>query len=161
MRKDWAANDTRPKHDQRRERPHGAAKSRPRPFGLRGSLPPLAVGNQISCFGRVHKSEQTVCNALRNTNHNEEGRPAVPILKAPPKRSKNESLQLRVSTEFKFKLQRYAEFLEATPSYVVIEALNRIFDKDRDFKAWLGEQPQTGNEMQSENNFIMETTRKS
>jgi hypothetical protein len=88
-------------------------------------------------------------------------RPAVPILKAPPKQSKNESLQLRVSTEFKFKLQRYAEFLEATPSYVVIEALNRIFDKDRDFKAWLGKQPQSDSEMQSESNFIMETTRKS
>lgn len=85
----------------------------------------------------------------------------MPLLKAPPKQSKNESLQLRVSTEFKFKLQRYAEFLEATPSYVVIEALNRIFDKDREFKAWLGKQPQSDNEMQSENNFIMETTTKS
>jgi hypothetical protein len=109
----------------------------------------------------VQNPEQTVCNALRNTNRNNERRPAVPILKAPPKRSKNESLQLRVSTEFKFRLQRYAEFLEATPSYVVIEALNRIFDKDRDFKAWLGKQPQSDNEMQSENDFIVETTRKS
>lgn len=85
----------------------------------------------------------------------------MPILKAPPKQLKNESLQLRVSTEFKHNLQRYAEFLEATPSYVVIEALSRIFDKDRDFKAWLAKQPQSDNEMQSENNFIMETTRKS
>ena len=85
----------------------------------------------------------------------------MPILKAPPKQSKNESLQLRVSTEFKFKLQRYAEFLEATPSYVVTEALNRIFDKDRDFKTWIGKQPKSDNEIQSENNFIMETTRKS
>jgi hypothetical protein len=59
----------------------------------------------------------------------------VPILKAPPKQPKNESLQLRVSTEFKHNLQRYAEFLGAIPSYVVIEALNRIFDKDRDFKS--------------------------
>ena len=85
----------------------------------------------------------------------------MPILKVPPKQSKNESLQLRVSTEFKFKLQRYAQFLEATPSYVVIEALNRIFDKDRDFKAWPGKQSQSDDNMQSENDFIMETTRKS
>jgi hypothetical protein len=161
MRKNWAANHTRPKHDQRRERPHGAAESRPGPFGLRGSLPPLAAPNRSSCLGRVQKSEQAVCNALRNANRNDERRPAVPILKAPPKQSKNESLQLRVSKEFKFKLQRYAEFLEATPSYVVIEALNRIFDKDRDFKTWLGKQPQSDNEIQSENDFIMETTRKS
>jgi hypothetical protein len=109
----------------------------------------------------VQKSEQTVCNALRNTNRNHERRPAVPILKAPPKQSKNEPLQLRVSTEFKFKLRRYAEFLEATPSYIVIEALNRIFDKDRDFKTWLGKQSQSDNDMQSENNSIMETARKS
>jgi len=61
----------------------------------------------------------------------------VPILKAPPKQSKNESLQLRVSTEFKSTLQRYADFLGATPSYVVMEALHRIFEKDRDFKEWL------------------------
>jgi hypothetical protein len=61
----------------------------------------------------------------------------VPILKAPPKQSKNESLQLRVSTEFKSSLQRYADFLGATPSYVVVEALHRIFEKDREFKAWL------------------------
>lgn len=85
----------------------------------------------------------------------------MPILKAPPKQSKNESLQLRVPTEFKHKLQRYAQFLEATPSYVVTEALTRIFDKDRDFKAWLAKEPQSDNEMQFENNFIMETIRKS
>ena len=85
----------------------------------------------------------------------------MPILKASPKQSKNESLQLRVSTEFKFKLQRYAEFLEATPSYVVIEALNRIFDKDREFKAWLEQHPDSTSAIQTENNSIMETTRKS
>lgn len=61
----------------------------------------------------------------------------MPILKAPPKQSKNKSLQLRVSTEFKSTLQRYADFLGATPSYVVMEALHRIFEKDREFKAWL------------------------
>lgn len=61
----------------------------------------------------------------------------MPILKAPPIQPKNETLQLRVSTELKQKLQHYAEFLVATPSYVVIEALNRIFDKDREFNTWL------------------------
>lgn len=85
----------------------------------------------------------------------------MPILKAPPKQSKNESLQLRVSTEFKFKLQRYAQFLEATPSYVVIEALNRIFDKDRDFKAWIEHHEDSTSEIHTENNSTMEMTRKS
>ena len=64
----------------------------------------------------------------------------MPILKAPPKQAKNESLQLRVPTEFKCNLQCYADFLEASPSYVVVEALNRIFEKDREFRAWLEQQ---------------------
>ena len=85
----------------------------------------------------------------------------MPILKAPPKQSKNESLQLRVSAEFKRNLQRYAEFLEATPSYVVIEALDRIFDKDRDFKTWLERHRDSISEMHTQNNSTMETTRKS
>ena len=84
----------------------------------------------------------------------------MPILKAPPKQSKNESLQLRVSTEFNSTLQRYAEFLEATPSYVVIEALNRIFDKDRDFKTWLVQHAASSSEAQIEMNSTMEAIRK-
>jgi hypothetical protein len=40
-----------------RERPHRAAKSRPDPFGLRGSLPPLAAGTRSSCFGRAARRE--------------------------------------------------------------------------------------------------------
>lgn len=84
----------------------------------------------------------------------------MPILKAPPKQSKNESLQLRVSTEFKQKLQRYAEFLNATPSYVVIEALDRIFRKDHEFRAWLEQHPESSNQTQTENNSAMEAIRK-
>ena len=85
----------------------------------------------------------------------------MPILKAPPKQPRNESLQLRVSTEFKCNLQRYAQFLEATPSYVVIEALNRIFDKDRDFKAWMDQQPASLSAIQTESNSAKETIKKS
>jgi hypothetical protein len=64
----------------------------------------------------------------------------LPILKAPPKQAKNESLQLRVPTEFKCNLQRYADFLETSPSYVVVEALTHVFERDREFKAWLQQQ---------------------
>jgi len=79
----------------------------------------------------------------------------VPILKPPPKQSRNESLQLRVSAEFKYKLQRYAQFLEATPSYVVTEALNRIFDKDHEFKTWLEQHTGITREAQIEVNSTM------
>lgn len=83
------------------------------------------------------------------------------ILKAPPKQSKNESLQLRVSAEFKRNLQRYAEFLSATPSYVVIEALNRIFDKDREFRAWLDQRLENAPATQPESNPLTERTKNS
>ena len=85
----------------------------------------------------------------------------MPILKAPPRQSKNESLQLRVSTEFKQTLQSYAEFLKATPSYVVTEALDRIFRKDHEFRAWLEQHPKAVTVNQTENKSAMEMTSKS
>lgn len=65
----------------------------------------------------------------------------MPILKAPPAQPKNETIQLRVSQEMKLRLARYAEFIQASTSYVVVEALNRIFDKDHEFKTWLERHP--------------------
>ena len=84
----------------------------------------------------------------------------MPILKAPPKQPKNESLQLRVSIEFKLQLQHYSEFLGATPSYVVIEALNRLFEKDRDFKTWLEQHNDTVDEPPTQATFVTETIKK-
>jgi len=84
----------------------------------------------------------------------------LPILKVPRKQAKNESLQLRVSTEFKLKLQHYSEFLGATPSYVVIEALNRIFEKDRDFKTWLEQHTDTVDELPTEATFVTEISKR-
>ncbi|MGO9590714.1 MAG: hypothetical protein ACLP3K_11810 [Candidatus Acidiferrales bacterium] len=84
----------------------------------------------------------------------------MPLLKAPPKQPRNESLQLRVSTEFKLRLLRYSEFLGATPSYVVIEALNRLFNKDRDFKAWLEQHANAVGEPPTETDFAMQSDKK-
>jgi hypothetical protein len=56
------------------------------------------------------------------------------ILKAPPAQPKNETLQLRVSQDLKFKLMRYAEFIHANASYVVTAALERLFRKDAEFQ---------------------------
>jgi hypothetical protein len=85
----------------------------------------------------------------------------VPILKAPPKQTKNESLQLRVSVEFKLNLQRYAEFLKATPSYVVTVALDRVFRKDHEFRTWLEQHPRTEQTNGTNNKSGAETTSKS
>jgi predicted transcriptional regulator len=61
----------------------------------------------------------------------------MPILKAPPVQPKNETLQLRVSQDLKFKLARYAEFIRANTSYVVTAALERLFRKDAEFQEFV------------------------
>lgn len=70
----------------------------------------------------------------------------MPILKAPPIQPKNETLQLRVSQDLKFRLLCYADFLHASASYVVGEALERLFRKDAEFQEYLAthKPPQAG-----------------
>ena len=69
------------------------------------------------------------------------------ILKAPPAEPKNETLQLRVSQDLKFRLMRYAEFIHANASYVVAAALERLFRKDAEFQKYLASYrpPESGN----------------
>ncbi|MGI0086291.1 MAG: hypothetical protein ACREBQ_14525, partial [Nitrososphaerales archaeon] len=73
---------------------------------------------------------------------------------------KNETIQLRVSQDLKYRLTRYAEFIHATTSYVMSEALNRVFEKDRDFKAWLEEHSNAAGDSQTEVDSTMETTKR-
>lgn len=61
----------------------------------------------------------------------------MPILKAPPAQLRNETLQLRMSQDLKFKLMRYAEFIHANASYVVSATLERLFNKDAEFQEYL------------------------
>jgi len=60
----------------------------------------------------------------------------LPILKAPPKQPKAVTVQARVEETVKTQLERYAEFIDASPSYVITEALKLLFRKDDDFKRW-------------------------
>ena len=60
----------------------------------------------------------------------------MPVLKAPPKRPKTASLQLRIEEEVRQKLDHYAEFIGASSSYVVTEALKLLFKRDEEFKHW-------------------------
>ena len=59
------------------------------------------------------------------------------FLKAPPQQPKNETVQLRLSQIVKFRLARYAEFIHASPSYIVTEMLERFFRKDIEFQKYL------------------------
>ena len=60
----------------------------------------------------------------------------MPILKAPPKQPKTVTVQARVEESVKSQLERYAEFIDASPSYVITEALKLLFRKDDDFRRW-------------------------
>jgi predicted transcriptional regulator len=76
----------------------------------------------------------------------------MPILKAPPVQPKNETLQLRVSQDLKFRLMRYAEFIHANASYVISAALERLFNKDAEFQEYLAtwRPSQAGNHSEGE-----------
>lgn len=60
----------------------------------------------------------------------------MPILKSPPKQPKAITVQARVEESIKAQLELYAEFIDASPSYVITEALKLLFRKDEDFRRW-------------------------
>jgi hypothetical protein len=66
--------------------------------------------------------------------------------KAPSKQPKTTNLQVRLEEDVRRNLDRYAEFLDANPSYVVSEALKFLFRKDGEFKRWADAYRQTTND---------------
>jgi predicted transcriptional regulator len=66
----------------------------------------------------------------------------MPLVKPPSKQPKTTNVQVRLEEEVKLNLNRYAEFLDASPSYVVSEALKLLCRKDREFQNWLSKHPQ-------------------
>ena len=82
------------------------------------------------------------------------------ILKSPPRPPKNETLQIRVEEEIRAKLHKYAEFIDSSESYVVSEALRLLFRKDDEFKVWLDEQPQNGDQPQNGAASLFQTAKK-
>jgi hypothetical protein len=64
---------------------------------------------------------------------------SLSLVKSPPKKPKTASLQVRIDEEVRQRLHLYAEFIESTPSYVVAEALKLLFNRDTEFKRWLGQ----------------------
>jgi predicted transcriptional regulator len=62
------------------------------------------------------------------------------LLKAPSSEPKATNLQVRLEEDVRRNLDRYVEFLNASPSYVVSEALKLLFRKDNEFKVWTDQQ---------------------
>jgi hypothetical protein len=64
------------------------------------------------------------------------------LLKAPSSKPRATNLQVRLEEEVRRNLDRYVEFLNASPSYVVSEALKLLFRKDNEFKVWTDQHPE-------------------
>jgi predicted transcriptional regulator len=80
-----------------------------------------------------------VINLMQRRNDSEQRKEkiAMAVLKAPLKQPKTTVVQLRLDDEAKTKLAKYAKFLDCSPSYVVMEALKLVYNKDKEFQAWL------------------------
>jgi len=64
----------------------------------------------------------------------------LPLLKAQPRQPKSAAIQIRVEEDIKLRLDKYAEFIDSSPAYVVTEALKLLlFHKDGEFRSWLGQ----------------------
>jgi predicted transcriptional regulator len=79
-----------------------------------------------------------------------ERRSPLSILKAPPKQPKTVTVQARVEESVKTQLELYAEFIDASPSYVIAEALKLLFRKDEDFKRWTDQHTNNHNHEKAE-----------
>jgi hypothetical protein len=79
------------------------------------------------------------------------------LLKAPSKQPKTTTLQVRLEEEVRLNLDRYAEFLDANPSYIVGEVLKLLYRKDRESQSWLsGQHTKTSEPTIKEESFQLE-----
>jgi hypothetical protein len=88
---------------------------------------------------------QIVMQAVMDHEKRKENKHSA-LLKAPSKQPKATTLQVRLEEEVRHNLDKYAEFIEANPSYVVSEALKLLFKKDTEFWSWLSGQHAKNNE---------------
>jgi predicted transcriptional regulator len=79
------------------------------------------------------------------------------LLKAPSKQPKTTTLQVRLEEGVRNNLDKYAEFIDTNASYVVGEALKLLFRKDEEFKHWLGQHPNNGNQAQTQGDALTKT----
>ncbi len=79
------------------------------------------------------------------------------LLKAPSKQPKTTTLQVRLEEEVRNNLDKYAEFIDANPSYVVSEALKLLFRKDEEFKRWPGQHTNNRDQEQIQGDALIKT----
>ena len=79
------------------------------------------------------------------------------LLKSPPKQPKTATLQVRLEEQVRRNLDRYAEFIDANPSYVVSEALKLLFRKDAEFQRCSGQDTNNHNQQQIQGGALTKT----
>ena len=105
-----------------------------RPDRAWGGSPSQELRGRVlrACIHRPENLSDKECDNL----HENERRSPLSILKSPPKQPKAVTIQARVEESVKTQLELYAEFIDASPSYVITEALKLLFRKDDDFRRW-------------------------
>jgi len=101
-----------------------------------GSLPPSQASRANAYCVVALGSPENLSDNMSDILYEQERRSQLSILKAPPKQPKTVTVQARVEESVKIQLERYAEFIDAPPSYVITEALKLLFRKDDDFRRW-------------------------
>ncbi len=81
----------------------------------------------------IHRA-QNLSDKTSDTLHENERRSPLSILKSRPKQPKAVTIEARVEESVKTQLELYAEFIDASPSYVITEALKLLFRKDDEFR---------------------------
>ncbi len=102
------------------------------------SLPPSQELRGRVLRGCIRRPENLSDKRSDNLYENERRSP-LSILKPPPKQPKAVTIQARVEESVKTQLELYAEFIDASPSYVITEALKLLFRKDDEFRRWVDE----------------------
>ena len=104
--------------------------------GFVRSLPPSQVLRANAYCGVASCNAENLSDKMSDILNDHERRSLLPILKAPPKQPKAVTVQARVEESVKTQLELYAEFIDASPSYVITEALKLLFRKVDDFRHW-------------------------
>ena len=102
----------------------------------RGSLPCSRTGVTIRCgpagaASRLGATTSTVGTAAI----------ASPSLSSLPGSPARVALTCKVPVDLAALLKRYAEFLDSTQEYIVVETLRLAFHRDKEFQTWLAATP--------------------
>src|ERR671925_1699243 len=123
----------------------------PAGFGGHSRLLPLEIAARVLAAKEFCRTDcMQRCIQLVRQDCMRKGDEYLPLLKVQPKQPKSATIQIRVEEDVKLRLDKYAEFIDSSPAYVVTEALKLLFNKDGEFKSWLGQHMNNNNHEKTE-----------